>query len=660
MNNFIENESSVFTVRVINENDRTMEDFESPDNSRINFGIHPEGGNLVAGTLNNVGLTVTGCNGNPTGAKDGTIVNSKGEVVSNFIITKSGYAKFYLRPEVSETYKAVVVIDEKPFETVLPKAITNGIAIEANSYALPGKTIIKLRTNPQTALALSGKPLFVAIHQNNKSDILETSFAPGETEKELVVANDMLYNGINTIRVIDADLWQYAERTMCLIPESHSSISFSFTKTDGKVKIYGRSDYQNADISISVLPENSLALERKRDIFGSLMTDPYLLQQTQNAAYWMNDPTKAKKYELDLFLLNQPSAKYKWQDMVSETPKLAYDFDIGLAVKGTINKSIPNPKKYRMLLSSPLSLINDYAEINDKNEFIFKNLVFGEKADFKFTLLQIPSIPTEMKLYQQVLNRNRSFNKLFKPQMAQCAPPRQIPIDIPVFGSDVIALENVNIAAKAKSELLYRLRFGNGNLRGYKVTELDKGISLLAYLESNGFGVSTNGNIKIYSRLMITVNAAKATPEISLNGRILTQYEFDELRDIKLEEVDEVYLNPHAIVASIKNNIGVIKIYMKKLDFGNAKPQTKSYEIKEGFAALKNFENPVMASTTDTGFRNFGVVQWIPTVLTDDKGAFSFDIPQTGLKTVTISVEGFTPDGQLISERQTVVIDPEQ
>jgi hypothetical protein len=217
----------------------------------------------------------------------------------------------------------------------------------------------------------------------------------------------------------------------------------------------------------------------------------------------------------------------------------------------------------------------------------------------------------------------------------------------------------VNIAAKAKSELLYRLRFGNGNLRGYKVTELDKGISLLAYLESNGFAVSqTNGDIQVYSRLKTTVNAAQATPEISLNGRILTQH--DELRDIKLEEVDEVYLNPHAIVASIKNNIGVIKIYMKKLDFGNAKPQTKSYEIKEGFAALKNFENPVMASTTDTGFRNFGVVQWIPTVLTDDKGAFSFDIPQTGLKTVTISVEGFTPDGQLISERQTVVIDPEQ
>jgi hypothetical protein len=654
MNNFTEDESTVHTVEIVNENDRFRTDYSAPDYTQINVDFQPEGGNLVEGTINNLGIKVSDCNGNPLDVKEGKIVNSAGVAVDNFLVNKMGYAKVYVTP-AAELYKTVFTINGKTIETMLPKAASEGLALEVNNYALPGKTILKLRTNPRSS-AFAKKPLFAVIQQNNKSTIFDINFNNGELEKELVISNDNLFKGVNTIRIVDSEMKQIAERIICEFPENAPGISLSYTKIkNDTIKIYGQSKFANADISISVLPENSLASEKQNEIFASLLLNPYLTKPIVNAAYYLNEPTKAKRYEMDLMLLNQKSGKYNWQDIVGSPPKMTYDFDIGLAIKGTINQQISNPKKYRILLSSPLSLINDYSEINGKNEFNFKNLVFGEAANFKFTLMEIPSIPVDMKFYHQVLNRKRTFNKPFKPQPFVCAPGKQIPLDVPQFAKDIIALDNVEVQGKAKSELKYKKAYGNGNLRGYKVSEENNTMSLLSWIGSNGFYVSNYmGNVVISGKLKTSINGAQSMPDVYVNSRNLTT--FDELQDIQMADVDEIYLNPHAIVASIEGKMGVIKIYLKKMDYNNVKSHTKSYDIKEGFAKIRNYEKPLYLNTADKGFNDYGVIQWVPSIMTDQSGAFSLDIPQTGAKSVTLHIEGFTPDGKFISEDRTMAI----
>jgi hypothetical protein len=651
MNNFPEDESARYAVQIINENEQVVTEYNSPDYSKINISFHPEGGHFVAGVVNNLGIRVTDCDGNPIETRDAKIIAANGETVSNFLIGKNGCGKTYITPD-GTGLKAVIVAGGKTVEASLPDA-ADGLALEVNNYALPDKTIVKIRVNPRKVSQYS-KPLFVVAQQNNKSTVFEIKIKG--PENEIVISNSSLYAGVNVIRVLDENLQELAQRIICDIPNNTQEFVFSNSKKDDKIKIVGHSNFPNADISISVLPEQSKAAPTN-DLTGAFLVDPYLTEKLPHANYFLDNPTKAKRYELDLFLLNQDAGKYDWRNIKNAPAKTIYDFDIGLKIKGTINQNMPDPKKYRVLLSSPLSLINDYSAIDEKKEFLFPNLVFANVANFRFTVMKIPSDPVNMTFIHQVYNRKRTFNKPFVPLPEPCSAGRLVPLDAPQFGADVIALDNVELTGRVKSDLKYRTKFGNAGLRGYKIDNGYNGMTLLQFIESNGFGVTRrNGNVFVTSgRGRTTITGQVPTPEIYVNSRKL--FFFDELDDINMNDVDEIYLNSHAIVASMNNNAGVIKIYMKKIDYGNAKSHTKNFAVQEGFAPLNNFEMPFYISTTSTGFEKYGIIHWVPTVLTDSNGDFTFEIPKTDTKNVTLHIRGFTPEGKMISVDKVISLE---
>ncbi len=646
MNNFAEDESVVYPLQIVNENDRTITIYDKPDYSKINVTINPEGGHFVAGVANNIGVRVTDCAGNPVEARDAKIVNPKGEVLTTFAIGKNGCGKAFLTPD-SSPLKVIIPVNGKTIDAPLPAA-GDGIAVEVNNYALADKTIIKLRVNEQK-LSQYSRPIFVVAQQNNKSTIFETTLK--STENELVIANTNLYSGVNVIRIIDQQLNELAQRIIFEMPLSVQDMSFSANKNNDKITIVGHSNFPNSDISISVLPDHTEAIP-SACILGAFLIDPYLNEKVDNPEYYFQSPSKAKRYELDMLLLNQQSGKYDWRNIKQAPPKPAYSFDIGLAIKGSVNKKLPDPKKFRMLISSPLSMIKDYSAIDEKGEFSFPNLVFGNLSKFDFTLLKIPSEPVEATFFHQIQNRKRPFNKPFKVS-PPCSPGKVVPIDAPQFAGNVIALDNVEIEGKSKSALKYRVRFGNANLRGYKIDDSYQGEALLSFIRANGFDVSNDlGEVSITGRLRTSINGQPNTPEVYINSKKLMT--FDELQYIKMEEVDEIYLNPHAIVASVNNNMGVIKIYLKKLDYGNEKTATKSVEIKEGFAPVQTFESPLYISTSDKGFEKFGIIQWVPTTLTDSNGDFKFEIPATQAKSILLSIRGLSPEGKMISTEKTI------
>ena len=657
MNNFTEDESAFYHIEVINEENSIIRDRTTPDYSKINIAFSTGGGQFIEGINNHVGVKIADCNGNPIPVTEGKVVNSRGEVIKNFILNKSGYGQFNITPS-TEVYKAVFSINGQIVESVLPKAVLKGIGLEVNNYALQGKTILKLRTNLRTLENAEEKTFTIAIHQNDKSSIFNITLSGKSLEREIIIPSDSLFKGINTIRVLNQELEQVAVRNIFEFPTDDSGLNLQVQeKLDDNLTFTGKITYPNANLSISVLPEKTAATNLSSDIIGAFMINPYCNENIFNAGELLKGATKARRYELDLFLLNQTSGKYDWKNIIAGGPKKVHDFDIGLTIKGTLNQSISEKKKHRMHLSSPISLISNYSEISPKNEFIFNNLVFSDSTSMNFNLLKLPSVPVDTKVYHQVLNRKRRYNKMFKPDGAICESRtiRLNPSELPILATNIIALDNIDIAGKPKSQLVYKNRYGNANLRGYKISGEDSGIDLLTYIGSRGFNVQFSmGEVSISGRLKTSVNGQATTPEIYINGRQLIT--FDELQDVKMDEVDEIYLNPHAIVASIKNNMGVIKIYMKKMDFGNQKSLSKSLMIADGFARIDAFENPLYLSTSDKGFENYGVIQWIPTVLTDENGHFKFQIPNTDVKTLKIKIEGFTADGRLISETKVITI----
>lgn len=659
MNNFKEDESSVFKFSVINKNDRTASIKSTPDYSKINIEFFPEGGSIIQGTQNIVGIKVSDCHGNPLPSIEGEIISLEGKSIQKVSLNRFGLGKFQIFGD-GKTSKASFQVNGKKVEENLPFAIPNGLALEINNFALKDKTIVKIRTNEKNIASFKSKKHYLVVHQDNKSTIFDIDFK-NTLEQNITFTKDNLSEGVNTVRIIDSDMKQLAERFIFKYPEESLKLDIKLLKK-GKDSIHfsGNLNSVNSSISIAVVPEQSIAINQDYSIRASFLLNPYLSKNQSNTNYYFEEVSKAKEFELDLLLLTQSTGKYKWENIVTTPPKDNNIFDFGLTIKGTINQTLADRKKFKVKLFSLQSSISESTGINDKNEFYFNNMVLADSTWVNFTLTDDKNKPIVLKLYPQILNGRRTFNKPFKIEKKECASiEEKVEYETPSFVNGTIMLEDVEIAVEKKKKLKYSNSLGNGNLRGYKVAENDQ-TDVLNFIRNNGFEVPTiNGfsnTVEIYSRSVTTINGARSTPILFIDG--LQQMSFDLLLNMRMNEVDEIYINAHAIVPSVNNNIGIIKIYMKK--GGSSSPQKNNaipFEIKNAFSKIEPFKNKLYTSTENRGFQNFGLIHWIPAIYTHDSKEFKFQIPNMGQKNVKLLIEGFSAEGQLISETRTISLE---
>lgn len=661
MNNFKEDESSVFEVNIINKKDKNELTKKTASLSQTNIEIYPEGGSFIENTVNTIGIKISDCLGKPIIVSDAKIVNAKNELLQEIVINKMGLGKFTINQNPS-LLKISFNMNGDKFEQNLPSSYSNSsIGLEINNYTFADKTIAKIRTNEKNIETLSKEKLYFVIQQDDKATILDIDFKNGNTEQTLAFSNNNLFEGINTIRIIDQNMKQLAERSLFKYPKESLKFDLSILKkSKDSTTISGKINYPNNSISISVLPENTIGISETDAIFNSFFFKTYLAKNSFDIRYFFNDISKLKHYELDLIVLNQKSQKYKWSDIISSPPKNTNPFDFGLTLKGTINQTLKDPKKNKVRLYSLTSGVDETAEINAKNEFYFENLILADSTWVNFTLIDEKNKSTPIKLYPQIINGRKSFNKIFTPEKLNCNfTEEKIEYEIPDFAIGSITLDDVEISvSQKKTKLTHQNTLGNSNLRGYKITEDADNFNMdvLSFIRNNGFDVpgnSLSNSVQILTRARTSINGGISTPIVYIDG--MQQMSFDMLLGMKMSEIDEIYLNAHAIVPSVRNNIGVIRIYRKMgAQRKNHKSDSMPFEIKNAFSKIENFKNISYTSTDSRGFQNFGILNWIPSIMTQDNGEFSFVIPNMNQKKVKILIEGFSADGNLISEIRTI------
>lgn len=647
MNNFAEDESVQYTINIVNPQNAFVID-ETAVGQKIKLEVFPEGGQLISGVANNVAIKVTDCNGLPTKAKEAQVQNGSGKIISTVVLDRFGIGKMYVTP-TGEVLKAVASVDGKTHEAFFPPTEKNGIALEINNYALAGKTLLKFRASSEYV-----KPdakYLIVIQQNDKTNIFDLSIKQPQTE--MVISNENFFPGTNSVRIITSDLRQIAERSVFYFSEYHKAAIAVERKQNGTFKISG-SNGSKSNLSIAVFPVNSKAAYETSDLKSAMMIDSYFAQRSENIAQLLSEPTKANKFQLDLFMLTRPASKYLWANMLGTAPKLTYDFDIGLAIKGNVGRSFGDPKSYRIKLRSTKSYLTDYSEIDSKGEFVFKNLVFANDSELLFNLLKNPSTPQNFNLFQQIQNRKRGYRRGFKPPIAACERPlRNLDLaDIPVFGADVVQLDEISVKAASKKTLKYSQNFGNAALRGVKVTDENNRTDLLTFLSFQGFNISRNrGNVDILTRnITTTLQGQPSRPVVYVNGRqVLT---FDELLDIHMMDVDEIYYDINALVPSMNNFVGIIKIYLRRPDQLDSRSVTKLVTVPLAFATIDEYEPPKYIQTDSKGFNELGIINWIPNVITDDSGKFELEFYSMGKDAIKVIVEGMTTDGKLIHEEK--------
>lgn len=659
MNNFSEDESFVNSVTVINQTTGAVNALSPADPSKLNIRISPEGGTILAGVSNIVGIHITDCNNEPSGVTTVDLIDQAGTVLKKLQLNKLGYGRFDITPKAGDTYKIVATTDHGKHELAVPAAQATGIILEANSFTAADKTLIKLRTN--SASAAKYKTLTLLIHKDDKINLYDIT--PNGAETTIAIANTDLADGVNTIRLLDENLNELAERLIYKYPTE--TLATSFTKNSQRIgsdaaEFKGKINHPGMfNLSVSILPEQSLCVDEDNDIYSSLWLLPYVEQQ-ENARgkHYFSALTRGKAYELDLYLLNQKS-KYKWNNIKGTPATDKYGFDRGVTLKGTVPEKMANSNAKVRLYS--ITGLDETTSMDAKGNYAFDNLIITDSLHISLTVINKGVQPKQLAIKPLITNGIKPYNKMFKPvprcYLAGAAPKDGLAGTLPQFVSGSITLEETVIE---KTRLKYARSLGNNNLQGHKITESDANIyrNVTQYIVSKGgFKVEQSGvggNVHIYSRGgRVSINAAQSEPVIYINNMQLMDH--NQLNMIYMDEVDEIYMNPTAIVPSLRNFSGIIKIYLRPyIKKGAAKNNTPDLFVTGAFERNLPFTNLTYSNTVDKGFENFGVIDWNAQIMTDENGEFNLSVPRLGQKNVKLLIEGFSADGKLISEIKTL------
>lgn len=653
MNNFSEDESAVYKVTVVNPEKGAGNALAKASTSSITISLNPEGGTFLQGVNNILGINVYDCNKEPLNVSEAEIIDAAGKPIKKVQLNKLGYGRFDIVPTAATAgYKAVVTIDGKKHEQPLPVQQVKGVALEVNNYALAGKTIVKVRTGNFGVSQYESRPLYLVVHQDNKTAIYDIDFSNKKNEQVLVLPNEEFFEGTNTVRVIDADMNELASRLIFTYPQAVLTAKVSKSRQDiNETEYTGSTNYPNMNLSVSILPENTISFDESNDIYGSLQLQPYIDNYTKAAGkYYFSTLSKGKHYELDLFLLNQ-KPKYAWYNIMNNAPKDKFQFDMGLTLKGTVN--LPGDHRYsKIRMYSPAYSLDVLADINEKNEFVFNNLIVPDSANVNFTLLKKGAEPKPLTIAPQLLNSKRPYYKMHKPDPpCETYEATEQNTAIPGVFDNTVQLEAVAIE---RSRLKYATSYGNSMLKGYKIEEADYNYNyILNYLRNFGFYIEDNGtDVIIRSTTRNSINAAQSSPALYIDN--IQQYDYSMLRVMRMNEIDEIYVDRLAIIPSVRNFQGVIKIYLNPAAKAGSRKGSGPVVIQNAFTNTVPFEPVNYTSTNDKGFENFGLIDWEPVIMTDEKGGFKFAIPRTYPRKIKVLIEGFSADGKLISEIKTL------
>ncbi|MEO4004432.1 hypothetical protein [Flavobacterium sp. CAU 1735] len=662
MNNFQEDESTVYPITILNPVDATTVNTNTVANLKaLTVQFFPEGGVFLENNSNTIAIKITDCNGNPIAVKNGSVINAKGIVVTSFSTNEKGIGRFDLLQNYNAPYKAVFTIGNNTQTFALPTFKTSNFTFSINNYTSSDRAFLTLKTSSPSN---SDIPLSLIIQQDEKVSLIEKlTLKKGTTEDTFTIDNQHFYNGINTLVLIDANNKKLAERLIFKPYDlvKKATISLSETRND-TLYFKGKSTIPFGSLSISVLPEKTAAIGNARSLYDNFVFSTYLDNpMIANTSYYLSDFSKGKHYELDTYLITQ-KPKYDFETISkSPIPTETYKSEVGVTIKGTINKKITNKGDYYVQMGSFYNSVRKKSDINDKNEFIFNNAILYDSASVSLTLYNKNGMTENLPMSIQVLDGQSPFLKPLPKPDFQChidAVTETKTLAIPqIQNKKAIQLDNVTIKKKAKTPppLKNIGRYNNSMARGYKISSGDFASyrEILSFIGANGFDVIyQNGSVYINNRITRSLRG-NPSPAIFVDD-VPLQPDLTMLIGMSLDMVDEIYISKSGYGMGMEGGSGFIRIYTKRyMGTDKAASKAQSYVVKRAAQDPKDFKNPYYQDY-DEGFINYGTINWIPDVRTDQNGDFLFSIPNYNQKSIKVKIEGIGSDGELISEEKTI------
>lgn len=627
----------------------------------------PEGGNLIEGIRNTVGVKIIDQDGYGVPVKKAVVYDKNNNQVSEFKTSIYGFGKFIMVPDLQNNYKLKLTFaNDSQVSFTLPPAKKEGINIMVTNNYRQDKVLLSVNVNEATQAKLKDRTFYLITHQSGKTAKLEIDF---DEKKSVLVALERtaLPKGLNIITLFDDNFKPVLERLFFNGPEvGVNQLTLSASKTDNdsiEVKLKETKRFESPlNFSVSVLPESTLAYGHQENILSTFYLKPYLKGYIENPSYYFQNITAKKAYELDLLLLTQGWSRYDWDILLNTQPQQQHEFERGLTLKSRINDSKWTPNDQLLIHPSKNHQTTTASLTAGSNEIVISNYFLERDESIYLSKLRKDGKLVEPRLFSSIRDKNivdriKMLPKDLKRGNLNESSESGIFEENFILPGNTIELKEVTVSEKK----IQNDPQTNPNIAQHlknKVTPVTEE-TLTSYsdvfqlISSKGYYVERD-LFEVYIRslrggsLLLVVNDVR-------------QPKLNVLYDLQLGQIESYYFDKLARYEGVMaSNNEVLYLYTrrgKELTLGNGRSSignSVEFKANKGFEPVKEFYSPKYQTYSSRSFENYGIIHWQPELLMDNRGESSFRIPNTGQDGIYLFIEGMTNDGHLFSAAEVL------
>ncbi|WP_350292290.1 hypothetical protein [uncultured Croceitalea sp.] len=660
MRNFKEDDSYVQQIEVLSKT------YKSPRaNTAVAYDVQllPEGGNVVGGLPNVVGVQILDRNGFGGAVKTMKLHDASGKQLVTFSTNQFGLGKFEFIPSLNNSYTvSFTSVAGDKVNTKLPIAYSKGINLRLQNNPFYDKVILNITGNVES----SGKDFKLMIHKdgNYKEYPIEIN---GETNNAVfVLQKKELPHGVNTVTVFDSNDKPVLERLFFNNTKKDvEELSVRILSTEEDSIVVGIRSKENTamlNLSVSVLPESTISYGHQENIKSMFYLRPYLRGYIERPNYYFTSTTPKKEYELDLLLLTQGWSRYRWFDVVNNKPNVNYEFEDGVTLSVNLNnkdafgdgdKLMIHKSEYHGSQIIPIKQEDNsidvtnffpqngerlYFSLSDKNDKI-------EKIGAYFTL-------GNYKINDRLSNLNQYFRATDLETSVDLKNSNSFDL---IQDKETIALENVTVFEDKVERLADKNILIPTYLKG-KVTEIDIDLARTFPLMTDLIRAKGYEVIEIALGMVIRSRRGGGVNLVFDNVR---QPNLDILYRLRSNQVESFFFDRLSrYEGAMSQNQETFYIYTRKGKELNVSPgienfkasNATSYLVENGFEESKEFYSPAYTTYLDEAFENFGVIHWEPNLEVNKNGEATFKILNTQNNYISFFFEGMGNNGYLLSK----------
>lgn len=607
--------------------------------------ILPEGGHIVAGVHNNLGIIVKDADGFGFANASGVIVDSNNQPIKEFTLNQFGIAKVNLNPIDKEKYHVIISGNDQKIITPIEDISDVGFNMSLLKY--PKKIRLLFSTNKQSTPLIQSKSYVLVIHNGSEIKSLKFQFH----EKQRIVKtfdHQDLFSGVNIFTVFDQDQnipilerlyfnWNGVSMSKIddlKVKEMNDSLAVSL-KISQDINL---SKIQN--LSVSVLPKDTQSHQFNSTILSQLHLNPYIRGFVENPYYYFTNVSGKIKSDLDNLLITQGWSSYDWSAIFQEQI-INHKFENGIDIVAKVNNN--KDKKFIVypLKNSPPNII----QIEGTNsQFMHTNLFPYEKEKYIVSKLKKDGELRKPSMYLQFYPSKIPSFSIYSSKVPLKNSPFSIyssntnPLITDWYDKESELLDEVYVKSKSKwKKRVRKIKAASyGDVHVFNRFDRKHGRTLIHYLSKEG--ISGSG------------------PTFIFNGFVTEDLDYLNSM-IRMDVVDYIEIRKEGpgTFGGLKPLVKIVtdsKFLFEDTKYANNR--ISSYPFLLTFSKAKKYYTPIYSSYNSEFFRNYGVISWIPNVKFDENNTATFKIPRAYKEAIMLRIEGIVNGTDLISQTKII------